>query len=67
LKSISYTWKDKEKDQKVQIGYSAQDVQQYIPEAVSKDSEGNLVVNYTQVLIAKIEVLENRIKQLENR
>ncbi|HEY6143749.1 MAG TPA: tail fiber domain-containing protein [Flavobacterium sp.] len=64
LNPISFTWKDKKQNQKVQIGYSAQDVQKYIPNAVSEDAGGNLTVNYTQVLVAKISSLEEQIKEL---
>ena len=66
LEAISYTWKDKTKGEKTQVGYSAQEVQKYIPDAVSTDENGYLSVNYIQVLIAKIESLEKKINQLEN-
>ncbi|MFV8339136.1 tail fiber domain-containing protein [Flavobacterium sp. LB3P21] len=66
LEAISYTWKDKTKGEKIQVGYSAQEVQKYIPDAVNEDENGYLSVNYVQVLIAKIESLEKRINQLEN-
>lgn len=65
IQLLSYTWKDKKRDQKVQIGYSAQEVQKVMPDAVETNEEGMLSVNYIQVLIAKVQALENRIKQLE--
>ena len=65
IEAISYTWKDETKGSKIQIGYSAQEVQKYIPDSVSEDENGLLSINYIQVLIAKIAELEKRIKQLE--
>lgn len=65
IKPITYTWKDK-RDDKKHIGYSAQDVQKVMPDAVNEDAEGMLSINYVEILVAKIAELENRIKQLEN-
>lgn len=66
IQAISYLWKDPNKSKEVQVGYSAQQVKEYMPSAVTEDSEGVLSVNYIQVLIAKIESMEKRIKELEN-
>ena len=62
--TVRFTWKDK-RDDKVHIGYIAQEVQDKYPDQVSKGSDGLLTVNYIEVLVAKIQELENRIKQLE--
>lgn len=62
---INFNWKDK-RDTKTHIGYIAQEVQKTYPDAVQEDSNGMLSVNYIEVLVAKIQNLENRIKQLEN-
>ncbi len=66
IKPISYKWKDKEKPQTTQLGYSAQEVQLYMPDAVKEDEEGMLSVNYIQVLIAKVAELEKQIKKLKD-
>ena len=66
IKAITYTWKDLKQGNKKQIGYSAQEVQKILPDAVEINEEGFLSVNYIQVLVAKIEELENRLKQLEH-
>jgi hypothetical protein len=65
IEAISYKWKDSGIDTKVHTGYSAQQVQEFMPDAVSKDSNGKLSVNYVEVLVAKIAVLEAKVKQLE--
>ena len=62
--TIKFTWKDK-RDDKTHIGYIAQEVQEKYPDQVSADTNGMLTVNYIEVLVAKIQELENRIKQLE--
>jgi len=64
IKPISYFWKDG-RDDKKHIGYSAQEVQKVMPDAVNEGTDGILSVNYIEVLVAKIAELENRIKQLE--
>lgn len=62
--TIKFTWKDK-RDDKIHIGYIAQEVQEKYPDQVTEDTNGMLTVNYIEVLVAKIQELENRIKQLE--
>jgi hypothetical protein len=62
--TVKFTWKDK-RDDKIHIGYIAQEVQEKYPDQVSEDTNGMLTVNYIEVLVAKIQELENRIKQLE--
>ena len=62
--TVKFTWKDGP-DSKIHIGYIAQEVQEKYPDQVSEDTNGMLTVNYIEVLVAKIQELENRIKQLE--
>ena len=64
IKPITYLWKDG-RDNKKHVGYSAQEVQKVMPDAVNEGTDGMLSVNYVEVLVAKIAELENRIKQLE--
>jgi hypothetical protein len=64
--TIKFTWKDK-RDDKIHIGYVAQEVQQKYPNQVNENTDGLLVVNYIEVLVAKIQQLENRIKILESK
>lgn len=64
IKPITYFWKDG-RDDKKHVGYSAQEVQKVMPDAVNEGTDGMLSVNYVEVLVAKIAELENRIKQLE--
>lgn len=61
---IKYKWKDK-RDDKIHIGYVAQEVQKENPDQVNADDKGILSVNYIEILVQKIKDLENRIKQLE--
>jgi hypothetical protein len=59
-----FKWKDN-RDTKTHIGYIAQEVKKEYPDQVQKDEKGMLSVNYIEVLVAKIQDLEKRIKQLE--
>ncbi|MDI6034842.1 hypothetical protein QLS91_17355, partial [Flavobacterium sp. LB2P84] len=59
-----FKWKDN-RDTKTHIGYIAQEVRKEFPDQVQKDEKGMLSVNYIEVLVAKIQDLEKRIKQLE--
>lgn len=48
-----------------QIGYLAQDVERYLPEAVSTNGEtGMMSVNYTMVHTGKIAKLESQVREL---
>ena len=59
-----FTWKDK-RDSETHIGYIAQEVAINYPDQVKKGSDGMLSVNYIEVMVAKIQDLEKRIKILE--
>lgn len=54
------------KDGKEEVGYYAQEVSEVIPSAVAEGTDGFLTVAYNQVLVAKIQYLENKLKQLED-
>jgi fibronectin-binding autotransporter adhesin len=54
------------KNGKQELGYYAQDLQEVLPSAVSKGSDGLLNLSYREVHTAKIAYLEEKIKQLEN-
>jgi hypothetical protein len=65
IDAISYKWKT-DLQGKTLVGYSAQDVQKYMPDAVNTDSNGKLSVDYIQVLVQKIAHLETELKSLKN-
>ena len=54
------------KDGKEEVGYYAQEVSKVIPSAVVEGEDGFLSVAYNQVLVAKIQYLENKLNQLIN-
>ena len=61
-----FTWKDA-RDNRTHIGYIAQEVQKTHPDQVIADYQGNLSVNYTELLVEKIRMLEKRIELLEKK
>lgn len=66
LEPIEYTWKDG-RDNKKHVGYSAQEVQNVMPDAISEDKDGVLSVNYIEVLVAKIALIEEELKILKSK
>lgn len=67
--SILYTLKD-DKENKVQIGMIAQEVQEFFPEIVSESADGTLSLDYARLTVVILRVLKDliaRIKKLELR
>jgi hypothetical protein len=54
------------KDGKEEVGYYAQEVSEVIPSAVVEGIDGFLSVAYNQVLVAKIQYLENELKAIKD-
>lgn len=68
LRGVSYTWIDKSKPQKNQIGLIAQEVEAVYPEFVHTNEQGVKSVNYAQmvaVLIESIKELNTSIEKLQ--
>jgi hypothetical protein len=53
------------KNNKKELGYFAQDLQEILPSAVSEGEDGFLTLSYSQVHTAKIAYLEDKVAQLE--
>ena len=81
LEGINFQWNDTKTGMKRpegnQMGFTAQNIQQVFPEAVSTDAQGYLQTAYgtydallvesIKELLKKIEVLEQKVKTLENK
>ena len=66
LSAKAFTYKDGRDGGRVHVGYIAQEVSEYLPDAVYKSEEtGLLSVDHVQVLIAKVALLEKRLAELE--
>lgn len=61
-----FTWKDG-RDDKMHIGWIAQEVRKQFPDQVQKNDDGYLSVSYIEILVAKNRDLEKRLEALENR
>lgn len=66
IKPITYLWKDG-RDNKKHVGYSAQEVQKVMPDAVNEGTDGMLSVNYVEILVAKISQMEKEIAYLKSK
>lgn len=53
------------KNNKKELGYFAQEIEEILPSAVGKDTDGYLTLSYSQVHTAKIAYLEDKVAQLE--
>ena len=63
---VYFNWKNGQ-DNKLHIGYIAQEVKKTNPDQVKADDKGFLSVNYTEVLVEKVRSLEKQIAELQNR
>ncbi|MDD2820746.1 MAG: hypothetical protein PHW29_05735 [Flavobacterium sp.] len=61
-----FKWKDG-RDTKTHIGYIAQEVRKTNPDQVQKGEDKMLSVNYLEILVEKIRLLEKRITELEKQ
>lgn len=61
-----FKWKDG-RDSKTHIGYIAQEVRKNNPDQVQKGEDKMLSVNYVEILVEKIRMLEKRIEELEKK
>jgi hypothetical protein len=66
INTIKYEWKDG-RDDRVHIGYGAQEVERILPDAVYTDVEGLKAVNYDEVHTYKIMQLEQVVKELQRQ
>ena len=58
LNGYHYYWKDKERDQSLQTGLIAQEVEKLFPELIQKDEKGFLSVNYVGLIPHLIEAIK---------
>jgi hypothetical protein len=66
INPIYFKWKEGDSS-RINIGYSAQNVQKILPDSVRTDEKGKLNVDYHQVHIYKMMTLEERIAKLEEK
>ena len=69
IKARAFHWNAKKQrhDDKLHLGYFAQDVEAIAPYLVDEDAMGYKSLDYNAVFVAKIAALEKRIAELERR
>ena len=71
IETYSYQWKDTVRfHNRTEIGFIAQDLEKYVPELVTKNSDGEKMVDYgkmTAVLLSTIKQLNKRVEALESK
>lgn len=69
IHAVRFRWNDVsgQHDDLEHVGYIAQDVEKIAPFMVKKDSNGYKALDYIAFLCAKMELLERRVKELEEK
>ena len=69
IHAVRFRWNDVNghHDDLEHVGYIAQDVEKVAPFMVKKDSNGYKALDYIAFLCAKMELLERRVKELEEK
>ncbi len=67
LNGYTYNWIDKTKDNDLQFGLLAQEVQKVYPELVKQNPAGELSVNYTGLIPVLLESVKEQQQQIENQ
>lgn len=65
LHGYNYNWVDENRDQNLQSGVLAQEVEKTIPHLVSKDEKGTLSVNYSGLVPYLIQSVKEQQQQIE--
>jgi hypothetical protein len=69
LRAVNFNW-NSDPNGKSQVGFLAQDLQNIIPSAVSTDSNGYLVANYSMItpyLVGAVQLQQGQINQLSTQ
>lgn len=65
---VGFKWKKElNLDNKKHLGVIAQQVEKVLPDAVNTDEKGDKSVNYTEVLLYKLENLTKKVEELEQK
>jgi len=65
LNGYHYHWKDAQRDQEMQTGLLAQEVEKLMPELVKEDADGVKSVNYSGMIPYLLEAIKQQQKQID--
>jgi hypothetical protein len=63
IQPIKYTWKDRKSPP--EIGFSAQNIEKLIPEAIGKDNDGYLTLSNRPIIAALVNTVKEQEKQIQ--
>jgi hypothetical protein len=66
LNPVSFNWKDKVLDPRMQLGFVAQDVQKLLPTLVNTGPEGMLTLNYNGLIAPMVKSIQEQQKEIDN-
>lgn len=67
LQAVTYRWRDEKKDQDIQVGLIAQDVEPYFPEVVSSGANGLLSLEYGHLVAPVIEAVKEQQQLIDDQ
>ncbi|MBL7738111.1 MAG: tail fiber domain-containing protein [Chitinophagaceae bacterium] len=67
LNGYTYNWKDNYRDQELQIGLLAQEVEKVYPQLVKENEKGELSVNYISLMPVLLEAIKEQQKQIDEQ
>ncbi|MBF0511827.1 MAG: tail fiber domain-containing protein [Candidatus Omnitrophica bacterium] len=64
LRGVNFHWRDKNRDQSLQMGLLAQEVEKVFPDVVKKDDKGMKSIAYDQLIGALVESIKQQQKEI---
>ena len=66
LNGYQYQWKDSNRNQNIQIGLLAQELEEVFPELVEKNEKGIMSVNYSGMIPILLDAIKEQQQQIDD-